>query len=151
MQEQHLGHEIRSRNFTFQVHAVWQACRNCGSPRPFSWHRLLTLLSSSARFTSAWHVVLGTTVSKWVKHCWQEGKRTTGHSTSTASFYTMRWILFLKTRWWSPGVQCSNTTKKQLHRTPDKNGILDVDISYDASWMTREYKSHTLVSASLSK
>lgn len=32
--------------------------------------------------------------------------------------------------------------KEQLHQTPNENGILYVDISSDASWMKRGFKSH---------
>lgn len=32
--------------------------------------------------------------------------------------------------------------EEKLQRKPDKNGILDVDVSFDGSWMTRGHKSH---------
>lgn len=31
---------------------------------------------------------------------------------------------------------------EKLLRVPDENGILDVDISFDCSWMKRGHKSH---------
>ena len=31
---------------------------------------------------------------------------------------------------------------EELQRVPDQNGILDVDVSFDASWMKRGHKSH---------